>query len=75
MVKDKEAQKTAESDRLKAEREQHIQNLKTDYDAAIAARDKPRMLLAGRAYYSTLRGGELTIYDEQAIANDLNAIS
>jgi hypothetical protein len=28
-------------------------------------------LVAARIYYSSLRGGTLTIYDEQAISNDL----
>jgi len=32
-------------------------------------------LKAGREYYASLRGGVLTIYDEQAIANDLAAIT
>ena len=32
-------------------------------------------LQAGRKYYSSLRGGILTIYDEQAIANDLSSIT
>jgi hypothetical protein len=31
-------------------------------------------LQAGREYYASLRGGRLTIYDEQAIANDLSSI-
>ena len=31
-------------------------------------------LQAGRKYYASLRGGILTIYDEQAIANDLASI-
>ncbi len=33
------------------------------------------MLKAGREYYASLRNGVLTIYDEQAIANDMNAIT
>ena len=32
-------------------------------------------LQAGRKYYASLRGGILTIYDEQAIANDLASIT
>jgi hypothetical protein len=36
---------------------------------------RENMLLTGRAYYSCLRpGGILTIYDEQAISNDMTAI-
>lgn len=53
--------------------------LLTEYQAAIASGDKARALQAGRAYYSYLRGGafgggKLTIYDEQAITNDLNTM-
>jgi hypothetical protein len=33
------------------------------------------MLKAGREYYASLRKGTLSIYDEQAIANDMNAIN
>lgn len=48
--------------------------LKGAYDKAIAAGDRKAALEAGRAYYSSLRDGKLTIYDEQAIANDLATI-
>jgi hypothetical protein len=36
---------------------------------------KQRALVAGRRYYSKLRKGELTLCDEQAIANDLSAMN
>lgn len=45
--------------------------LKQDYLNALQSTDKAKALQAGRAYYSDLRYGELTIYDEQAITNDL----
>lgn len=49
--------------------------LKEEYDNALRGNDKKRALDAGRAYYSSLRGqGKLTIYDEQAITNDLAAM-
>ena len=48
--------------------------LKSEYDAALKGTDKDKALKAGRAYYSALRSGSLTIYDEQAIANDLHAM-
>ncbi|MDB5203276.1 MAG: hypothetical protein JWQ27_2685 [Ferruginibacter sp.] len=48
--------------------------LKQEYQAAIAAGDRTRALELGRKYYSKLRGGVLSIYDEQAIANDLSTI-
>jgi flagellar biosynthesis/type III secretory pathway M-ring protein FliF/YscJ len=33
--------------------------------------DKAKALETGRAYYSFLRGGTLTIYDEQSLNNDI----
>lgn len=44
------------------------------YRNAIESGNKQAALNAGRAYYAELRGGELTMYDEQAIANDLSTI-
>lgn len=52
-----------------------IAELKDAYEAAKKAKDKQRALEAGRAYYSAVRGGSLTIYDEQAINNDIQAMS
>ena len=48
--------------------------IKIDYDIAIRSGDKELALKLGREYYSTLRGGKLSIYDEQAIANDLSTM-
>jgi hypothetical protein len=45
------------------------------YQQAIASGNKRNALDAGRAYYSKLRGGKLTIYDEQALTNDLSTMS
>lgn len=53
----------------------YLASLKQEYAAAIASRDKPRVLAAGRAYYAALRGGVLNPHDEQALANDLAALS
>lgn len=55
---------------------QIIKNKETDrirqeYMDAMRRGDKSAALMHGRAYYSRMRGGSLTIYDEQAIANDL----
>jgi len=45
------------------------------YRTALSGTDKRTALAAGRAYYSALRkGGSLTIYDEQAITNDLSTM-
>ena len=45
--------------------------LKSEYDEALKGTNKAKALKAGRAYYSALRSGTLTIYDEQAINNDI----
>ena len=51
------------------------QRLKQIYDATLRGTDKAAALRAGRAYYQSLRGSKpLTIYDEQAIANDLSTM-
>jgi len=45
------------------------------YKEALKSTDKAKALEYGRAYYSNQRiGGILTIYDEQAITNDLNTM-
>jgi len=51
-----------------------IDQAKTEYESALKANDKVKALALGRIYYSLLRRGALTIYDEQAIANDLSTI-
>jgi hypothetical protein len=45
--------------------------LKIAYDEAIKSGNKAQALDAGRKYHAFIRGGSLTIYDEQAITNDL----
>jgi hypothetical protein len=46
--------------------------LKEEYNTALRGKDKKRALEAGRNYYSAMRHNKkLTIYDEQAITNDL----
>jgi len=53
-------------------KQEKIKQLKENYDEALSGTDKKTVVDAGRAYYSALReDGKLTIYDEQAIANDL----
>lgn len=48
--------------------------LKYVYQSALRGGDKEKALKAGRDYYGAMRGGILTIYDEQAITNDLAAM-
>lgn len=52
-----------------------LERLKLHYDQALKGSNKKTALDAGRAYYSALRKNNvLTIYDEQAITNDLTAM-
>jgi type II secretory pathway pseudopilin PulG len=52
-----------------------IQKLKMAYEQLLKGNNKKMALDAGRAYYSALRKNKvLTIYDEQAITNDLGAM-
>jgi hypothetical protein len=44
------------------------------YQQAMHSGDKAAALRAGRAYYAKLRGGRLTVYDEQALTNDLSTM-
>lgn len=49
--------------------------LKKQYDTALRGSDKATALRAGRDYYGALRSPKpLTIYDEQAITNDLSTM-
>jgi hypothetical protein len=48
--------------------------LKIKYDEALKGGKKADALKAGREYYAALRGGRLTVYDEQAIANDISVM-
>ncbi len=61
-------------DERRQQAEQYRQQLYDTYQAAIQSGDKAEALKAGRAYHSYLRNGELTLYDEQAIANDLSTM-
>jgi len=56
----------------KNKKAQKIATLKSNYSHALKGHDKGAALAAGRAYYANLRkDGKLTIYDEQAITNDI----
>ena len=55
-------------DREKAEK------LRQAYETALNSGNRARALQFGRAYYAYLRHGRLTLYDEQAIANDMAAM-
>jgi hypothetical protein len=52
-----------------------LQELKQAYEKALIGNNKRAALNTGRIYYSELREDKtLTVYDEQAIANDLSAM-
>lgn len=48
--------------------------LKKAYDDALNGGDKRAALNAGRAYYGALRKGKLTMFDEQALTNDISTM-
>jgi hypothetical protein len=53
-----------------------LQELKLNYERSLKGTNKKTALNAGRAYYSALRENKtLTIYDEQAITNDLSTMT
>lgn len=58
----------AQKDMAKAE------TLRQAYEKALNSGNKAAALRCGRAYFEYLRGGRLTIYDEQSITNDLAAM-
>lgn len=58
----------------KAKQKNEAALLKIQYDKAIKDGNKVLALELGRKYYSKLRGGILSIYDEQAITNDLSIL-
>lgn len=52
-----------------------IADLKAKYVHALKGHDKGAALAAGRAYYASLRKDRmLTLYDEQAINNDISTM-
>ena len=60
--------------RQRKKQQKRLQALKEAYSKALTNSNKAEALQAGRKYYSYLRNGKLTIYDEQAITNDLSTM-
>ena len=56
---------------LKAEYERTLNELRNNPQDSIL---RKKALEIARTYYGTMRGGVITIYDEQAISNDLSTI-
>lgn len=48
--------------------------LRHEYSSALQSGDKEKALALGKKYYQSLRGGEPTSEDEQAIFNDLSTM-
>ena len=48
--------------------------IKKLYEASLKSGNKKYALECGRIYYSSLRGGTLSIYDEAALSNDIAAM-
>jgi hypothetical protein len=48
-----------------------LKMLKDKYETALAGDDREAAIAAGRAYYRSLRGDELTIEDERMILRDV----
>lgn len=71
--KKEEFKQREQEERIKFQKD--VETLKTNYKRALKSGEKQRALVAGRRYYSKLRKGELTLCDEQAIANDLSAMN
>ncbi len=61
--------------KIEEEYQLELKNIKALYDEALKGNDKKEALSLGREYYSKLRRGNLTIYDEQAITNDLHTLT
>jgi hypothetical protein len=55
-------------------KQERLKALKDLYTQASKSGNKSEALQAGRRYYSYLRNGTLSIYDERAITNDLSTI-
>jgi hypothetical protein len=51
-----------------------LQELKQSYEHELRHGTKQSALQVGRNYYAALRGGRLSVYDEQAIANDISTM-
>ncbi len=59
---------------LHIRKNKELETLWEAYNAARASGDREKALKTGRAYYRRRRG-RTSMYDEQAIANDLNTMN
>lgn len=72
----KKGEEIVEKEKIdEANRIEKIKLLESIYQSNLCGTNKSEALRSGRAYYSSLRKDDiLTIYDEQAISNDLNSM-
>ncbi|MDR6570061.1 hypothetical protein PV783_20120 [Chitinophaga sp. CC14] len=66
--------KKKKEDTRKAEYEAALSAKHAVYQQALRTDDRQLALKLGREYYSFLRGGSLSVYDEQALTNDLSTM-
>lgn len=60
----------------KEKEEKRLEEIELEYKEALKGTDKSKALRLGRIYYGSLReDGNVTIYDEQAITNDLSSMT
>ena len=65
-----------QAEKTRIAKNKQIKEVYTQYQNALKKKDKVQALALGRKYYALQRkNNRLTIYDEQAITNDLNSIS
>ncbi len=65
-----------QNSKFKRQKREQYEALEREYKDALKGYDKAKALELGRLYYgSKRRGGVLTIYDEQALTNDLSTMS
>lgn len=70
----KHQKEKAEHDELIRKNQEFANDLERAYRTALRGTDRIKALELGRQYYSNKRGGALTIYDEQALTNDLSTM-
>lgn len=77
LLRAKQKQRSIEREPIKTFEQKEIEFnavLRHEYSSALQSGDTEQALALGKKYYQTLRGGELTIDDEQTIANDMSTM-
>ncbi len=77
LLRANQRQRNNEQQTLKTFEQKEIEfdaELRHEYSSALQSGDKEKALALGKKYYQSLRGGDATKDDEQAIANDLSTM-